>query len=233
MGHTTGRLKEIRIDPSGIMEWFIACPPNVIPVAGQYLLAHDQEEPHSILNTPLFLTEKSSHGFWAVSPFPGHWHPGWQPGTSLDLVGPLGHGFALPRAVQRLGLVALDGTVARLLPLVILAVENHSAVTLFTDQRQSRLPSVLEIYPLASLPDILEWADFIALDVSLDHLANIRDFFGLAHSSRLPCPAQVLVTTAMPCGGIAQCGACAVKARRGWKLACEDGPVFDLDELDW
>jgi NAD(P)H-flavin reductase len=38
---------------------------------------------------------------------------------------------------------------------------------------------------------------------------------------------------AMPCSGLADCGVCAVPARRGYKLACKDGPVFDLDELDW
>jgi NAD(P)H-flavin reductase len=35
----------------------------------------------------------------------------------------------------------------------------------------------------------------------------------------------------MPCGGVADCGACAVETRLGWKLACEDGPVFDLIDL--
>jgi NAD(P)H-flavin reductase len=40
-----------------------------------------------------------------------------------------------------------------------------------------------------------------------------------------------LVVAPMPCGGLAECGVCAVTTRRGWKLACKDGPVFDLGEL--
>ena len=43
--------------------------------------------------------------------------------------------------------------------------------------------------------------------------------------------AQALIVTPMPCGGIAECGVCAVTVRRGWKMACKDGPVFDLKEL--
>jgi hypothetical protein len=35
----------------------------------------------------------------------------------------------------------------------------------------------------------------------------------------------------MPCAGLAACGVCAVQTRRGWKLACVDGPVFDLKEI--
>src|SRR3990172_5776157 len=37
--------------------------------------------------------------------------------------------------------------------------------------------------------------------------------------------AQTLIVGPMPCG-IGGCMACAVRARRGWKLACQDGPVF-------
>jgi dihydroorotate dehydrogenase electron transfer subunit len=43
--------------------------------------------------------------------------------------------------------------------------------------------------------------------------------------------AQVLVGTPIPCGGIADCGVCAVNTKSSWMLACEDGPVFDLREF--
>jgi hypothetical protein len=35
----------------------------------------------------------------------------------------------------------------------------------------------------------------------------------------------------MPCGGLAECGVCALPAHRGWKLLCKDGPVLELGEL--
>jgi Leu/Phe-tRNA-protein transferase len=47
-----------------------------------------------------------------------------------------------------------------------------------------------------------------------------------------PCPGQALIHTAMPCAGIAECGACAVRTRKSWRLACKDGPVFDISELE-
>ena len=43
---------------------------------------------------------------------------------------------------------------------------------------------------------------------------------------------QVLIAPPMPCG-LGTCGACHLKAKRGWRCACTDGPVFDLDELEW
>jgi Iron-sulfur cluster binding domain of dihydroorotate dehydrogenase B len=229
MGHSNGRIIEIRLDAGGLMEALIACPDEAIPQAGQYLHASDMNDPQEVLGVSLFLAEKSIHGFWAASPIP----VSWRPGTYLDLVGPLGHGFELPRVVQRLGLVALGDSVARLMPLIGQIEKSHSGITLFTDLPLPRMPALLEAYPLASLKQVLDWPDFLAFDLPLQRLPELRDVLGLRDGSGLYTPSQVLVTPPMPCAGLANCGACAVPARRGWKLACEDGPVFDLSQLKW
>lgn len=229
MGHTTGRVSEIRLGSGRNIEAWIDCQESVIPAAGQYLLAFDKDDPDVALNTPLFAVEKSNLGFWASLQFPVN----WPPGTILNLVGPLGHGFDMPRIIQRLGLVALGETVSRLMPLVQFSTQNHSSMTLFTDLPLPRLPAALEVSPLALLKDSLEWSDFLALDVPLEKLPEIRTTLGLSERELLPCPGQVLVTTSMPCAGMAKCGVCAVPSWRGWKLACEDGPVFDLNTIKW
>jgi len=229
MGHTRGRVTEIRLEACRLIEAFVACPAGTIPSAGQYLLASDLDDPEAALGVPLFVAENSMQGFWAAPPIP----ISWRPGTDLDLIGPFGHGFDLPRAVQRLGLIALGETSSRLMPLVQQAAQSHYGMTLFTDLQLPRVPASLEAYPLASLVEALDWPDFLVVDVPLQCLANLRKVLGLPDGARLSCPAQVLVTTPMPCAGMARCGACAVPARRGWKLACEDGPVFVLDNLKW
>ncbi len=224
-----GRVREIRLGASGQVELSIACPPGAIPRPGQYLLASNTEDADAPLGTPLFMAELLPHGFWAAP----LGEPDWSPGNHLELAGPLGHGFELPDHLLRLGLVALGETVSRLLPLIYHGSQGHAALTLFTDLDIPSLPSAIEVYPLASLPDALDWPDFLALDVPLKHLEEIRRVIGLAMGAILPCPAQALVTAPFPCAGLGQCGACAVQGRRGWKLACEDGPVFDLASLSW
>jgi dihydroorotate dehydrogenase electron transfer subunit len=229
MGHFTGRVNEIRLDAGGNREALIACPQEAIPQAGQYLHASDLDDPEEVLGVALFLAEKSAHGFWSAPSIPHLWGPG----MNLDLVGPLGHGFELPREVQRLGLVALGETVSRLMPLIGQIGQSHTGVTLFTDLPLPRMPALLEAYPLASLAEALDWPDFLVVDLPIEKLTELRNILGLSEGSRLTCSAQALVTTSMPCVGLAQCGACAVPARRGWKLACEEGPVFDLHQLKW
>jgi dihydroorotate dehydrogenase electron transfer subunit len=211
------------------MEAYIICPESAVPSAGQYLLAFDLDDPDAVLSIPLFAVEKSNHGFWSAPQIPVN----WAPGTKLNLVGPLGHGFDLPRNIQRLGLVAMGETVSRLTPLVHLSVQTRAGMTLFTDLTIPMLPDALEVYPLASLKDSMDWPDFLALDMPLESLSELCATLGLTDGEILPCPTQVLVTTSMPCAGMAQCGACAVPVRRGWKLVCEDGPVFDLNMLNW
>ena len=152
---------------------------------------------------------------------------------TLALRGPLGQGFSLPENARRLALISLAESPARLLPLASQAVKEHLAVALFTDAPLAGLPAALEIQPLSALSEALSWADFIALELPLGALPELRPRLGLSAADRLPCPAQALITTPMPCAGMAECGACAVPSQRGWKLACKDGPVFNLNELSW
>ena len=81
--------------------------------------------------------------------------------------------------------------------------------------------------------DSLGEMDFLALDLPREALPGLRHTLGLEQRQHLPCPMQVLVTSALPCAGLAACGACALPVGRGSKLICEDGPVFDLSELSW
>ncbi len=229
MGHFNGRVSEVRLGSGGHTEVCVSCPEGEVPAAGQYLHVFDPTDTNAVLSTAIFLVEKSELGFWAMPLFATT----WVPGSDLHLEGPLGHGFNLPRNTHRLGLAVLGETNSRLIPLVHQAAKNHVGITLFTDLTLPALPAAVEVYPLAVLSDSLDWPDFLALDVPLERLAELRDMLALPPGTGLPCPAQVLITSPMPCSGMAQCGACAVPVRRGWKLACEDGPVFDLSVLKW
>lgn len=220
------RLTEIQVDGNQQTAW-IECPPDAIPTAGQYVMAYAPVEPLSVLGTPLFRGDASGEGFLAAPPLEATWIPG----TQLVLRGPLGHGFSLQG--HHLALATLGDTVMRLLPLATEALQRGDAVTLFTDAPLPSLPASIEIYPLGSLPEALTWADCLAVDLPLEALIGLRASLGLKKGEWLPMRAQVLVHTPMPCGGLAECGACAVPARRGYRLVCKDGPVFELDELDW
>lgn len=229
MGAFSGWISEIQIDERGEATAWIQCPQGRPPAAGQYLMAWASEDLFAPLATPLFASEITQHSFRTAPPIP----KAWQPGTQLSLRGPNGHGFEMPERTRRLALAALGDSASRLLPLASDALQADRAVTLYTNASLPSLPAAVEVYPLESLPEALTWADFLALDLPVELLVGLRRLLSCDIGEPLPCPAQALLSGPMPCGAASACGACALPARRSWKLACQDGPVFALDELDW
>jgi dihydroorotate dehydrogenase electron transfer subunit len=228
MQNYVGTVLELRLE-GGKTTARISCPDKAIPVPGQYLLAHSPGDTDATLAGALYATERNTTSFIAAPPIPKT----WQPGTSLILRGPLGKGFRPPARVGNLALASFSDTPARLLPLI-----NHAeSPALFTFSPPHLfssslfLPTSLEILPLSELPTALPWADFLALDLPLERIPDLPKLLGLTNDHSLPCPAQALVITPMPCGSLADCGVCAVSIRRNYKLACKDGPVFDLKDL--
>jgi hypothetical protein len=191
-------------------------------------MAFTPADPHAPLAEAIFSAGEWENGFISALPTPH----GWGLGTTLEIRGPLGHGFHLPSSIRKLAVAALDGN-ARVSPLILQAHARNVETALLTDSPLPSLPVAVEAYPLAALPDVLRWADLLVLDLPLVRLKELRSLLALGPQEPLPCPAYALVMTPMPCSGIAECGACAVPSKNGQLLACLDGPVFDLNLLDW
>jgi NAD(P)H-flavin reductase len=204
----------------------VSCPPNLIPSPGQYVLAGDGSA-STLLPIPLFHTDSAPQGFIAEGPV-NHL---WNPGQELQLRGPLGQGFTLPGSARKVGLVAFDVPPARLRGLIQPALKQGMAVVLVCSFSPDNLPSDVEVQPMSALGDVIEWADYVAFDVERENLPLIRERMGKPNQFATAYESQVLIRTPVPCGGVADCGVCAVTLTSGWKMACRDGPVFDWREI--
>ena len=225
MKQGTGELVELYLE-SGLTGGQLLCPQNLIPAPGQYLLAHDPAS-DSPLPSPVFNAGSISGGFILAPPIPQT----WQPSTTLSLRGPLGRGFSLPNSARHVTLVALGETSARLRPLLFDALNQGASVVLVSNLELPDLPPEIEIQPVTALAEVVQWADYLAMDIPRESLTGLREVLGLGQQARAKVEAELLVVTLMPCGGMGECSVCAVNVRRGWKMACKDGPVFDLSEL--
>jgi hypothetical protein len=112
-----------------------------------------------------------------------------------------------------------------------LALEGGAAVVLVAETIPWGFPTEVEVQPLSAAAEAAAWADYLAIDIERDYLPESLELLGGQTRKSGPSVAQVLVSTDMPCGGLAECGVCAVRTRKGWKLVCKDGPVFELSEL--
>ena len=188
----------------------------------------------SALPMSAYATSLADGGRFSVDKLP----PKWMPGEKVYLYGPLGHGFSLPPCVKFVALACPGGSPMRLMPLAHQALAQGAAVTLFMDQSAimddlvADLPLEIEVQSMSALPDALQWADYVSLDLDITGLPVLDSLLGLDHpAKKLPCHGQVLIRVDMPCADKAKCGICAVHTHRGLRYACEDGPVFDLEDL--
>lgn len=232
VNHYKARLSRVLLEQYQNAAGSLVCSSAVAPHAGQYLQAHDPSDDLDATSHSLFvsgLAEPQAHRGELEFDIAGLLPDSWQPGTQLLVRGPLGRGFNLPRSVRKLALAAIHSSPGRLLPL--LAQASAAEVTLFCDQPGGELPMHVEQQGLENLPSATAWADFLGIDIAIEDLDELPNLFGLKQSLPKKIQAQVLVRSAMPCCGLAQCGVCAIATSKGAKLVCEDGPVFELSDL--
>jgi len=187
---------------------------------------------------------------------------GWlskrQRGDTIDLLGPLGNSFSIHPTSHNLLLVAGGTGVAPLVFLARQAIYKGLSVKLLMGasgevkssgkQNPSQLypkellPSEIEIATINSSPDgergmvtelipeFASWADQIFAcgpQAMYRTIAQKRKDLGLGGK-----PVHISLETRMGCGrGI--CYACTIKTRGGLKKVCQDGPVFNLDDIIW
>ena len=228
--------------------------------AGRFVLA----DLGGYLRAPLFPARIEAEEF-DVLISPRHAAAALQPGADVDLIGPLGRGFEIPAATERLLLVASADHLPVLLPL---AYQNHQKPgfwekpgfsTGFAIALLLSAPTAADLYPIRLLPpavevtivtadgsagqrssilkrsddllpDLVRWADCACIagdPATYPALAEIVREVRAGSGRRF---AQALVVPPVACG-VGACQGCAVSVARGTRLACTDGPVFDLLEL--
>ncbi len=225
MRRTQGRLEALELLPDGRRALRVSCSPQAVPRPGQAVLALQpgQQEPRRRV---LFPIEIGARAFLAPMPQ----KVSWQPGDELDLLGPVGRGFAPPSRARRWLLLGLADAVDALRPLVDQGLQAGASIALWAERAPADLPAQVEVRP--ALGEALAWADYIAVALPAASLADLRQHLGTQDEIRRLGSAQVLVLTDMLCG-YGGCGACATPPSRGWALACTAGPVFGLEDLSW
>lgn len=178
----------------------------------------------------------------------------YKPGDAVDILGPLGTGFLIPRRARNIYIVGGGIGVA---PLVFLVSKLRS--------QNGELPNCRVFIGGRTQDDLLCCDDFTQLGVGVQCTTDdgsagdqclvthplemaveerapdiiaacgpmemLACIVGIAEKYRVPC--QVSIETRMACG-MGACLGCAVESRETpdrYLHACLDGPVFDADVL--
>lgn len=203
---------------------------------GQFFLARVTESLDPYLREPWTPIRKKG----AILTFERPVGINYQPGQVISLLGPIGKPIQLRDAVRTLLLIAFDSAPISLLMLADEALERRVSVTLL-------LIGAARGYPLDALPpeieivrsdekgqlptDYLKWADqVVAVAPDASRYPQLFEVTQHTRTEVAPNFLSAIYQLPMPCG-VGACSACAVRCKGGEKLACVDGPAFDLAEV--
>lgn len=175
------------------------------------------------------------------------WLAGRVTGENLDVLGPLGHGFTIEPATDDLLLIGGGMGIAPLNFLADRAKAMSKTVTLVLGARSgdmlcpaSHLPKVNECVlctedasvgikgRVTDCPD-----DYIARAGQIFACGPLPMYRALVKDTRFHNkPVQVSLEVRMACG-TGLCYGCTIKTSGGLKQVCRQGPVFDMNDIDW
>jgi dihydroorotate dehydrogenase electron transfer subunit len=186
------------------------------------------------------------------------WLARGRPGDALDVVGPLGRPFALGERARNVLLVGVGLGLPALLLLARDSVAKGRAVTLLAGAADAAalpppflLPGEVEYQSVAglqiadfrlqvdpadaksaiyNLQSAIGWADQVCAALPGDQLSALRDAIRAVKFRWERGFASALLEGPIICG-VGACGVCAVEMRKGMRMLCSDGPVFDLRDL--
>jgi hypothetical protein len=186
------------------------------------------------------------HKSWLAVERPAHER--YEPGQSIDLIGPVGKPLRFKRTLRNVLLVVYDTDPGPLLLTMPALVANQVSVTLLmlgsaVEYGTEHLPAEIEIVKGdagLNWPDrvtTVGWADQVfCVAARDDETARLARLLALFRELRADIPANFLFGVfrpPLPCGTGA-CQSCLVRQRGGGLSAiCTDGPAYDLTTLQW
>jgi len=214
---------------------------------GQFVMVRASDNNDRILRRPLGIHRLNDKGeialLYETVGKGTEWLSQRKKGESIDILGPLGRGFAVDS--KRLLLVAGGVGIAPLIFLAEKAIEDGRKVTLLFGAKTAKqvyskklLPAGVEFIPVTQ--DGLIERKGMVTDL-LDELVGSADqIFACGPAAMYKAMSQmkilkgrrvqVSMEARMGCGfGI--CYGCTIKTRNDTKRVCDDGPVFELADL--
>ena len=226
--------------------------PRIAPIArpGQFVMVRCGED--TLLRRPFSIhqvnDDKTSLALlFSVVGRGTQWLSQQQAGDKINLLGPLGNGYSIAPASHNILLVAGGIVVAPLPFLARVPRENEYEITMLMGAStvtqlclERLLPQGIDLIIATDdgtvgyrgmitefLPEYIDWADqFFACGPSPMYraMANMPELKGKS--------VQISLEVRMGCG-LGVCYGCAVKTKQGLKQICQDGPVFELNDIVW
>jgi dihydroorotate dehydrogenase electron transfer subunit len=175
------------------------------------------------------------------------WLTRCRPGEQIDILGPFGRPLGVDARTRTLLLVGEGPGLPALMLAAREVLGRGGSATLIAAapepallppawllpgeiEYQSGIGQATELLADQTYRPAIAWADQLISALPIDQAPRLRDSIRAGRIRWDRGFASVLLQQAIPCGtGV--CSACALDLRKGPRLACTDGPAFDLREV--
>jgi len=241
--------------PGVYLIWLESAPIASTTQPGQFVMVRCGEDAEHPLRRPLSIHQGDGSKIALLFEVVGKgttWLSQREVGDKVDIFGPLGNGFSIYPTSHNLLLVAGGIGIAPLYSLASSASKEgysikillgaRTAIQLYLKTYQSQ--AIKAEFVLVTedgttdekgiitnlIPKYVDWADQI---FACGPMPMYRDMVLRKQELRLKeKPVQISLEVRMGCG-LGVCYGCTVKTKNGLKQICQDGPIFDLDEIIW
>jgi dihydroorotate dehydrogenase electron transfer subunit len=235
----------------GVYLIWLDCP-QIAPEAqpGQFVMVRCGEGMEYQLRRPFSIHQRDGERLALLLSVVGrgtHWLSQCQDGDELDLLGALGNGYKIYPSSHNLLLIAGGIGIAPLVFLAQQALSQGSSVTLLLGA-----PTASQLYPGHLLPSEVRLVTAtedgsggekgMITDLLPDFTGGADQIFSCGPLSMYKTmakqklvttkPVQISLEVRMGCG-LGICYSCTVKTKKGLRQVCQDGPIFDLDDVLW
>jgi len=247
---TASLISNNEVIPGTYLIWLES--PRIVETAspGQFVMVRCGDSSKCLLRRPLSIHQREDGKIALLFTVVGkgtRWLSQRQVSDKIDLLGPLGNGYSIHPASHNLLLLAGGIGIAPLYFLAQEAVNQGLSVTLL-----SGAATASQLYPANFLPPKIKAATTtedgtagkkgMLTDLLPDYIDKADQVFAcgpigmhrtMAQMPELKNkPVQVSLEVRMGCG-FGVCYGCTVKTKSGLKQVCQDGPVFDLNDILW
>ena len=216
---------------------------------GQFVMVRASDNNDRILRRPLGIHRVNDKGeialLYEVVGAGTEWLAQCRKGEHVDILGPMGRGFDVTS--QHLLLVAGGVGIAPLVFLAERAVADGRKVTLLFGAKTAK-----QVYPKKLLPAGVDFVPVtqdgliekkgMVTDVLSELVGSADEIFACGPAAMYKAMSQMKVLDGkriqvsmearMGCG-FGLCNGCSIKTRHGMKRVCDDGPVFELNEINF
>ncbi|MDD5310219.1 MAG: dihydroorotate dehydrogenase electron transfer subunit [Candidatus Omnitrophica bacterium] len=253
----TGKVLSNRKIKPGYYMMAVKCP-SIAKKAkpGQFLTIRCGDTDTPLLRRPFGFHRIKVSGFEILYEIIGkgtHYLAGLKPGDKVDILGPLGNGFTVPKGAKSFVVIAGGIGVAPLASLAESLVKIKKAdVYAIIGARNKKILLCEEHFSGIGIETMVATDDgscgkrCFATDVLNGFLSAKKRLrpviFACGPKPMLKATAQIAKKRGLECYvsleeniacGVGACLGCAIKTRSGYKLVCKDGPVFNAKEVIW